>query len=75
MLDAEGLLKKHKAKGVFIDTNLLVLLLVGRVNIERVRNFKRTQNFTVEDFRLLQFNIWLNGLDNPSLQLACPESS
>jgi hypothetical protein len=29
MLDAEGLLKKLKTKSVFVDTNLLVLLLVG----------------------------------------------
>ena len=54
MLDAAGLIEKHRAKGVFLDTNLLVLLLVGLVNVERVRNFKRTQDFTVEDFHLLQ---------------------
>ena len=39
---------------MLVDTNLLVLLLVGRVNTERIRNFKRTQDFTVDDFHLLQ---------------------
>jgi len=53
MPDALTLIKKHQAKGVFIDTNLLVLLLVGRVNPQRIPTFKRTQNFTLHDFRLL----------------------
>jgi hypothetical protein len=50
MLDPGALVKKHRAKGVFIDTNLLVLLLVGRVNIQRIGTFKRTKNFTADDF-------------------------
>ena len=54
MLDAEALIEKHRAKGVFVDTNLLVLLLVGLVNTERIRNFKRTQDFTIDDFHLLE---------------------
>lgn len=43
-----------QVQGVFVDTNLLVLFLVGLVSCERIRNFKRTQDFTVEDFYLLQ---------------------
>ena len=54
MLDANALIKKHKSRGVFVDTNLLVLFLVGLVNCERIRNFKRTQDFTPDDFYLLQ---------------------
>ena len=54
MLDAEALIKKHRAKGVFVDTNLFVLLLVGWVNVERIPKFNRTQSFTVDDFYLLQ---------------------
>ena len=34
MLDAAALITKHQGRGVFIDTNLLVLLLVGMVNPE-----------------------------------------
>jgi hypothetical protein len=53
MLDAFALIAKHQAKGVLVDTNLLVLLLVGLVNKRRILDFKRTQNFTIEDFDLL----------------------
>lgn len=53
MLDAPALIEKHRAKGVLVDTNLLVLLLVGTVNKQRIPNFKRTQDFTIEDYELL----------------------
>ncbi len=53
MLDARALIEKHRLKGVLVDTNLLVLLLVGSVNKRRILNFKRTQNFAIEVFDLL----------------------
>jgi hypothetical protein len=53
MLDALALIDKHRSKGVLVDTNLLVLLLVGSVNKRRILDFKHTQNFTIEDFDLL----------------------
>ena len=53
MLDAGALIKKHQAKGALVDANLLVLFLVGSVNKRRIETFKRTQNFTIEDFDLL----------------------
>jgi hypothetical protein len=53
-LDAAGLIKKHKARGVFVDTNLLVLLLTGLVNPNRIGTFKRTGDFELADFHLLQ---------------------
>ena len=54
MLDAQGLIEKHKSKSVIIDANLLVLLVVGRVNRKRIIDFKRTQSFTIADFDLLE---------------------
>jgi hypothetical protein len=54
MLDARALIIKHKSKGVLVDTNLLVLFLVGLVNKRRIPEFKRTRNFTIEDFDLLE---------------------
>lgn len=54
MLDAIGLIKKHCAKGVLIDANLLVLYVVGSTNKSRIETFKRTQVYTVEDFELLE---------------------
>jgi len=52
-LDAGTLIEKHRGKGALIDTNLLVLYLVGTVNKKRVPNFKRTRDFTIHDFDLL----------------------
>ena len=53
MLDAAALIEKHRGKGALVDTNLLVLLLVGAVNRQRIPKFKRTQGFSIEDFDLL----------------------
>ena len=53
MLDARALIEKHRGRGVLVDANLLVLFLVGSVNKRRILTFKRTQNFTIEDFDLL----------------------
>ena len=53
MLDAAALIEKHRAKGTLVDTNLLVLFLVGAINKQRILSFKRTQDFTIEDFELL----------------------
>lgn len=63
MLDALGLIAKHRSKGVLVDSNLLVLLLVGSVNKQRILGFKRTRNFTVEDFDvLLRLVNWFGNL-------------
>lgn len=53
MLDAGALIKKHQGRGALVDANLLVLLLVGAVNKQRIPKFKRTPSFTIEDFNLL----------------------
>ncbi len=54
MADAIALIEKHRGRGVLVDTNLFVLLLVGLVNPRRIPKFKRTQDFTVEDFHTLK---------------------
>lgn len=53
-LDASGIIAKRKGRGVFIDSNLMVLLLTGMVNPARIRTFKRTSDFTIADFDLLR---------------------
>ena len=53
MLDASGLIEKHRSNGVLVDANLLVLYLVGKVNKNRIPTFKRTQGYTARDFVLL----------------------
>ena len=45
MLDAGALIAKYRSGGVLVDSNLLVLLLVGSVNKQRILDFKRTQDF------------------------------
>ncbi len=54
MLDAGALIEKYRSKAVLVDTNLLVLFLVGLVNKRRIPEFKRTQDFTIEDFEMLR---------------------
>jgi len=39
--------------GLLIDTNLLVLFTVGKVNRQRIETFKRTCQYTKSDFDLL----------------------
>lgn len=41
------------AKGILVDTNLFVLLVVGAVNIRRIQHFKPTQRYTERDYELL----------------------
>ncbi len=40
--------------GYFIDANLLVLLIVGRVGEELIAKHSRLQQFVVEDYRILR---------------------
>ncbi|MDQ3181131.1 MAG: hypothetical protein M3Q33_11490 [Acidobacteriota bacterium] len=46
----QKLIQKYKFKGILIDTNILLLYIVGTVNTDLIRNFKRTTTFTEEDF-------------------------
>ena len=39
--------------GLLVDTNLLVLFIVGTVNRRRIESFKRTRHYTREDYDLL----------------------
>jgi rRNA-processing protein FCF1 len=47
------LIRKYRKKGVLLDTNLLLLYLIGSVDPQQVRNFKRTSIFTEDDFIIL----------------------
>ena len=40
-------------KRLLVDTNLLVLLVVGTVNPNRIQSFKRTSQYNKSDFHLL----------------------
>ncbi|MEH1968772.1 PIN domain-containing protein [Nostoc sp.] len=48
-----SLVRRYSQKGILIDTNILLLFLVGNVNRERITRFNRTQQFIPEDYELL----------------------
>ena len=48
-----SLIRRYCQKGVLIDTNILLLFLIGSVNQERITQFNRTQQFIPEDYELL----------------------
>ncbi len=51
--DIDSLLSSYVTKGIFIDSNLLLLLVVGLVSPALVPKFKRTRTFTTKDHALL----------------------
>ena len=53
MTDLERFDRNARSKGVLVDANLLVLLIVGAVNRDRIPFFKRTSNYTSADWDLL----------------------
>ena len=65
MPDAAALIDKHRGKGVFVDTNLFVLLLVGLVNPRRIPEFKRTQDFYDGGLSNVEHTLWI-GSGHPS---------
>lgn len=44
------LIQKYRQKGILIDTNLVLLYIVGSIDILRIREFSRTAMFTGDDF-------------------------
>ena len=44
------LIQKYRQKGILIDTNLVLLYIVGSIDILRIREFSRTAMFTANDF-------------------------
>lgn len=40
-------------KGLLVDTNILLLYIVGTVDIDLIRNFSRTANFSENDFYIV----------------------
>ena len=50
----DELILKYIKKGILIDTNLLLLFLMGLVDAKQIEKFKRTSQFTIEDFFLIE---------------------
>ncbi len=47
------LIKRYKSKGVFIDTNVALLYLVGSIDISLISRIKRTSMFTIDQLTAL----------------------
>lgn len=49
-----SLVQKYRGRGAVLDSNLLLLLVVGTYNASRIGDFKRTEKYVPDDFRLLE---------------------
>jgi hypothetical protein len=49
----ERLNQQDRANGILVDTNLLLLYIVGSIDIERIRSFKRTSIDDTDDFDIV----------------------
>jgi hypothetical protein len=49
----ERLIARYRSRGVLLDSNLLIVLVVGSYDEHLIRSFKRTRTFTVDDYHLL----------------------
>lgn len=53
MEEVSALFARYRQAGILIDTNILLLYVVGLVNRQRISSFKRTRQFSPEDYDLL----------------------
>jgi rRNA-processing protein FCF1 len=53
MVDLRSLIERYSRRGVLLDTNLLLLYLIGQYDRARIERFKRTVQYTINDFDLL----------------------
>ncbi|MBP0020250.1 MAG: hypothetical protein J7647_22180 [Cyanobacteria bacterium SBLK] len=53
MNELNKLLQHYKRKGLLIDTNIMLVLFVGRVNRQRISEFNRTEKYTAKDYDTL----------------------
>lgn len=51
--DLNHLMVAHRASGIFIDTNLLLLYLIGMLDSRLIARFRRTQAFTPDEYEWL----------------------
>ncbi|MFD2570080.1 hypothetical protein ACFSUS_05500 [Spirosoma soli] len=43
----------RNSRGLLVDTNLLVLLVVGQLGLDQINSYKRTSLYSAEDYKLL----------------------
>jgi len=47
-------IEKYRNKGIVVDTNLLLVYLVGLYSPDQISEFKRTKAYTIDEFHLLR---------------------
>ena len=52
--ELDEIIVRHRRSGVLIDTNLLILLWIGRWNPIEIARHRRTQSYTVDEFERLE---------------------
>jgi rRNA-processing protein FCF1 len=62
MLETSKLVASYRTKGILVDTNLMLLYGIGSLDPKHVTSFKRTAQYSVEDFELLK--LLLAGFSN-----------
>jgi len=55
-------IKKYQNKGIFIDSNLLLLFFIGTINKDYIAKFKRTSAYIPEDYDTL--TLFVNQFNN-----------
>jgi rRNA-processing protein FCF1 len=51
---AQGILARSRGKHILLDSNLLILLLLGSFDIKLIASFKRLSEFSISDFRAIR---------------------
>ncbi len=54
MILEEKLLQKYRGKKILVDSNLLLLLLIGSYDPSLISRFKRVDQYSIADFELLR---------------------
>jgi len=50
----KSLIRKHSSRGILIDTNLLLLYLIGMFDENYINRFKRTKKYSIDDFKIVK---------------------
>lgn len=50
----DDVFQRYRGKSILLDANLLLLLLIGAFQRERISTFKRTAQFSVDEFEVLR---------------------
>ena len=53
--EVRRLISLYARRGILIDTNILLLYFIGSFNLSLIPNFKRTLQFSIEDFQTLLY--------------------